>query len=80
MVKIIYVRTHLAVLKDLCCDIILGHAFQKQHKSVTFQYGGNKSELEIEGTSTLCSLATTRIDELSLSPNLPLGCKIKTVW
>ena len=70
-----YPSACLGVLKDLCYDIILGHDFQKQHKSVTFQYGGEKPELEITGTDLVCALATAMIDEPSLFLNLPQGCK-----
>ena len=70
-----YPSTHLTVLKDLCCDVILGHDFQRQHRSVTFQYGGSKPELVIEGENSLCALTTARIEEPSLFPNMPEGCK-----
>ena len=53
----------------------MGHDFQKQHKSVTFQYGGEKPELEITGTDSVCALTTAMIDEPYLFPNLPQGCK-----
>lgn len=65
----------LGVLKDLCCDVILGHDFQKQHKSITFQYGGNKPSLKITGIEPVCALSTADIEEPSLFPNLPQQCK-----
>ncbi len=52
--------------------MILGHDFQKQHKSVTFQYGGNKPSLRVTSN---CALATADIEEPSLFPNLPQQCK-----
>ncbi|XP_076037194.1 uncharacterized protein LOC143022734 [Oratosquilla oratoria] len=67
-----YPCVQLGVLKDLCCDVILGHDFQKQHKSVTFQYGGNKPSLRVTSN---CALATADIEEPSLFPNLPQQCK-----
>ncbi|XP_064117671.1 uncharacterized protein LOC135223096 [Macrobrachium nipponense] len=70
-----YPRIQLEVLKDLCCDVILGYDFQKQHQSVTFQYGGNKPSLKITGAKPACILATADIDEPSLFPNLPQQCK-----
>ncbi|XP_064083977.1 uncharacterized protein LOC135199749 [Macrobrachium nipponense] len=70
-----YPRIQLGVLKDLCCDVILGYDFQKQHQSVTFQYGGNKLSLKITGAKPVCVLATADIDEPSLFPNLPQQCK-----
>ena len=33
----------LSVLKDLCSDIILGHNFQRLHKSLTIDMGGTKA-------------------------------------
>ena len=41
-----YSSVRLGVLKDLCSDIILGQDFQKQHKSVIFEFGGTKPELK----------------------------------
>ncbi|XP_076052612.1 uncharacterized protein LOC143032026 [Oratosquilla oratoria] len=67
-----YPCVQLGVLKDLCCDVILGHDFQKQHESVTFQYGGNKPSLRVTSN---CALATADIEEPSLFPNLPQQCK-----
>lgn len=48
-----YAFTQCSILKDLCCDIILGHDFQKQNKRITFQYEGNQTGLEISGTDSL---------------------------
>ncbi|XP_068222901.1 uncharacterized protein [Palaemon carinicauda] len=65
----------LGVLKDLCCDVILGYDFQKQHQSVTFQHEGKRPSLKITGAKPVCVLATADIDEPSLFPNLPHQCK-----
>ncbi|XP_064086095.1 uncharacterized protein LOC135201146 [Macrobrachium nipponense] len=70
-----YPHIQLGVLKDLCCDVILGYDFQKHHQSVTFQYGGNKPSLKITGAKPVCVLTTADIDEPSLFPNLPQECK-----
>ena len=79
-VKLVYREQHypsvqLGVLNDLCCDIILGYDFQKQHKSITFLYGGNKPELEITGKDSRCALTSAKMDEPSLFPNLPKDCR-----
>ena len=71
-----YPSTHLTVLNDLCCDVILGHDFQKQHESVSFKYRGSKPELVIKGENSLCALATAKIDEPSLFSNMPEGCRL----
>ncbi|XP_068245363.1 uncharacterized protein [Palaemon carinicauda] len=70
-----YPCIHLGVLKDLCCDVILGYDFQKQHYSVSFQYEGKRPSLKITGAKPVCLLATADIDEPSLFPNLPQQCK-----
>ena len=38
-----YSSFRLGVLKNLCSDIILSQDFQKQHKSVIFEFGGKRS-------------------------------------
>ena len=63
------------MLNDLCCDVILGHDFQKQHESVTFQYEGSKPKLVTKGENSLCAPAIAKIDEPSLFSNMPEGCK-----
>ena len=40
-------RTCLGVLKDVHCDILLGHDFQKQHQNFASHYGGNTPKLEV---------------------------------
>ncbi|XP_068229407.1 uncharacterized protein [Palaemon carinicauda] len=70
-----YPCIQLGVLKDLCCDVILGYDFQKQHQSVSFQYEGKRPSLKITGAKPVCLLATADIDEPSLFPNLPRQCK-----
>ncbi|XP_068211794.1 uncharacterized protein [Palaemon carinicauda] len=70
-----YPCIQLGVLKDLCCDVILGYDFQKQHQSVSFQYERKRPSLKITGAKPVCLLATADIDEPSLFPNLPRQCK-----
>ena len=70
----VYNGIHLSVLKDLCSDIILGHNFQKQHKSLTIDMGGTKPDLVISNTSP-CALSTATIDNISLFTNLLPECK-----
>ena len=69
-----YPSIRLLVIRDLCCDIILGEDFQNQHKRVIFEYGGAKPELKISGQKSFCALSKASIDEPSLFPNLPKKC------
>ena len=70
----VYNGIRLGVLKDLCSDIILGHNFQKLHKSLTIDMGGTKPDLIISNTSH-CALSTATIDNISLFTNLLPECK-----
>ncbi|XP_041366947.1 uncharacterized protein LOC121381668 [Gigantopelta aegis] len=64
-----YTGTRLALLKDLCSDVILGYDFQKQHSRLTFELGGSGPELNVNSTST-CALSAATVDEPSLFDNL----------
>ena len=68
----VYNGIRLSVRKDLCSDIILGHNFQKPHKSLTIDMGGTKPDLIISNTSP-CALSTATI--ISLFTNLLPECK-----
>ena len=74
LVDNVYNEICLSVLKDLCSDIILGHNFQKLHKSVTIDMGGTNPDLIISNTSPR-ALSTATIDNISLFTNLLPGCK-----
>ena len=65
----VYSGIRLSLLKDLCSDIILGHNFQKVHKSLTIDMGGTKPDIIISNTSP-CALSTATIDNISLFTNL----------
>ena len=69
--KLHYKSVKLKVLKNLCCDIILGQDFQKQHAAVTFVYGGTEPELEINKTKIeICSLTASKLRVPRLLANL----------
>ena len=42
-----YDDVRLDILHNLCSDVIVGHDFQKQHKNLTFHYGGNKEDVVV---------------------------------
>ena len=52
-----YDNVRLDILHNLCSDVILGYDFQKQHKNLTFHYGGNKEDLVVT-SSTLKVVST----------------------
>ncbi|XP_064103977.1 uncharacterized protein LOC135213780 [Macrobrachium nipponense] len=62
-----YPDTHLGVLRDLCADIILGLDFQRQHLSVTFEFGGHKSQLILKNSNNLCSYSCSTRGTITLS-------------
>lgn len=70
-----YPSVRLGVLKDLCSDIILGQEFQKEHKSVTIEFGGPKSELVIAKSTSVRALSTAAVEKPSLFANLLPNCK-----
>ena len=70
----VYNGIRLIVLKVLCSDIILGHNFQKLHKSLTIDMEGTKPDLIISNTLP-CALSTATIDNISLFNNLLPECK-----
>lgn len=70
----IYPNVRLGVLKDLCCDIILGYEFQKLHKRLVIELGGPKPELNISNSPT-CALASSSIEATSLFANVDPKCK-----
>ena len=70
-----YSSVRLGVLNNLCSDIILGQDFQKQHKSVIFEFGGTKPELIIPTFTPVCAFSAASIEEPSLFTNPIPGCK-----
>ena len=68
-----YSSVRLGVLKDLCSDIILGQDFQKQHKSVIFEFGGTKPELKLPKFTPSCAFSAASIEEPSFSQILSLA-------
>lgn len=63
-----YQDVHLAILPQLCSDVILGQDFQKLHGSVTLTYGGELPPLVV------CGLSTLRVDPPKLFANLTADC------
>ena len=65
----LYENVKLKLLENLCVDIILGNEFQKDHKSIIFNYGGELPPLEV------CGLTTLNVDPPAPFANLQNNCK-----
>ena len=59
----------LSVIQDLCCDVILGHNFLKQHSVVEIPFGGSMPPLKI------CGHTGAAVPPPSLFSNLTEDCK-----
>ena len=70
-----YPSTHLGILDNLCCDLILGQDFQKLHKALIFQYNGEKPVLKVAGRQACCALSSAKTDLPTLFPNITEKCK-----
>ncbi|XP_076062398.1 uncharacterized protein LOC143037735 [Oratosquilla oratoria] len=70
-----YPSTRLLLIKYLCCGVLLGQDFQKQHQCVVIEYGGPKTTFKLPDTNLYCSLATVAVDEPSLFQHLSPNCK-----
>ena len=64
-----YEGVRFGVLESLCNDVILGLDFQAQHRSVTFDFGGDKPSL------TVCGLTTLNIPPVEPFKNLTSECR-----
>lgn len=63
-----YTNVNLAILPDLCADVIVGHDLLKQHSSIQVIFGGEKAPLNI------CSLAIAHVQPASLFTHLDSNC------
>lgn len=63
-----YQVVHLAVLSQLCSDVVLGQYFQQMHDSITLKYWGGLPPLVI------CGLNTLKVDTPELFANLTADC------
>lgn len=59
----LYTSVPLTIMKDLCCDVVLGREFQSRHLKVTFEYGGYLPELVVKGTGACLALEAADIAE-----------------
>ena len=64
-----YDEVTLSVIQDLCCDVILGHNFLKQHSVIKIPFGGSMPPL------TICGPTSAAVPPPSLFANLTEDCK-----
>ena len=64
----LYGKVKFSIMKDLCCDVILGQEFLKQNSSVHIPFGGNRPPFKI------CSLTAASVPLPSLFANLLPNC------
>ena len=55
-----YSKIKLLVMRNLCCEVVLGHNLLNQHSHLTIPFSGTKSVLQI------CVLATAKVQYPSL--------------
>lgn len=71
----LYSAIHLCVIKDLCCNVVLGRDFQHHHPKVIFKYGSNLPEL-MRNMRTCYILEIANMEELMLFPNITSNFKL----
>ena len=69
----VYQDIRLDILQNLCSDLILGHDFQKQHKNLTFQYGGIKPDLVVTPKSSQQPTISTVDSKQAVTSDKPLN-------
>ena len=58
---VVYKNVYLGVMKDLCCDILLGQDFQRQNRRVIFEYDGTRPELVVSSLPPqTCAVAAAK--------------------
>ena len=67
----LYSRVQFGILQNLCSDVILRYEFQKEHKNLVFQYGGNKEDLVVSNKNSSCALTAAQITIPSLFSSIP---------
>ena len=71
-----YKNIKLGVLRDLCCDLLLGCDFQSRNQQVTFKYDGTEVNLVSKNfNEDFCSTTISNIEPVALFTNLLSGYK-----
>ena len=66
----LYKNTSLMVMPNLCSEVVLGKDFQRQHKMVSFVYGGDLPDLTVVKREQCCLLEAANVEEPTLFPNI----------
>jgi len=74
-----YSDVPLLVVHNLCCDLLLGQHFMRQHEAIKILFRGTGTALEIKGHPKHCAVARVGTNPLSLFSNLAANCKPITV-
>ena len=72
-----YEQFPVQVLKNLCCDFLMGIDLFSQHKNLVIDYKGAKGDLKMAPVSNLqvqCNLSQANIDPPRLFSNLSADC------
>ena len=78
-----HVDVNLQIIKDLCCDVIVGHDILKRHGKLVINFGGSDPALIIDNLSDsafACKLSAAKIPpsrlfEFISSDAKPIACK-----
>jgi len=65
------------LMGNLCCDVLLGHECQQQHRRVVFKYGGSMPEFIIihSASKQACAVAAANTQCQSIFGNLTADCR-----
>ena len=66
---VVYGKTKLSVLKNLCTDVIIGQDILSQHQELTIYFGGSKPPFSV------CGLTTMNVEPPSLFSSVKPNCK-----
>ena len=66
----------MTIIKDLCCDVVLGRKFQSQHLKFTYESGSQLPELVVKGTGAYFAKEAANIAKLTLFLWISTKCKL----
>ena len=73
---VVYKNVCLGVMKNLCCDILLGQDLQRKHRRVTFECDGTRPEPVVSSLPPqTCAVAAAKPECPSLFDNLRPDCR-----
>jgi len=72
----VHENVQLKVMRNLCCDVLLGQDFQRQHQRVVFTYDGTRPELVISSLPPeTCAVTAATVECPSLFHDLTPNCR-----